>query len=102
MGAYTEHWERHKKRSVRGVLYALLVIAVGVPSAAVVGMLLEPLDSIDTCVLIALLVGSLIAFTIILIRFSKVLCPRCQTEYSRGKFVTNCPKCGLRMLQENP
>ena len=32
---------------------------------------------------------------------SKVVCPRCATRYSRGKFLVNCPKCDLRMLQED-
>lgn len=102
MGAYTEHWDRYKKRNIKGTLYALLLFAVGLPAVALVGMWLEPFDTSDTAVFVGLLVLWLSALTILLVRFSKVVCPRCQTNYSRGKFLANCPQCGLRMLQEDP
>jgi len=28
--------------------------------------------------------------------------PLCHTRYSRGKYLVNCPHCGLRMLQDDP
>src|ERR1044071_4887510 len=102
MGAYTEHGERYSKRNARGVLYALLVVGVGLPTAAGVGMLLEPMDTVDLVIFVGVLVLWLITLTMVLIRFSKVSCPRCQTQSSRGKYLTKCPSCDLRMLQEEP
>jgi hypothetical protein len=74
---------------------------VGLPSVGLAGMLLGPLDNVDTAILGGLLLAWLIALVKVVLHFSKVSCPRCGTRYSRGKYLSNCPSCGLRMLQED-
>ena len=103
MGMYTEHWNSYKRNSVRGVIYLLLLIAVGLPFTALVALGGKRLTgSYPIHLHIGLLALWIIAFTVLAIRYSRVSCPRCGTTYSRGKWLCNCPKCGLRMLQDEP
>jgi hypothetical protein len=102
MGIYTEHWARHKKNELHGTLYAALVLAVGLPAVAFAGYLLEPLTGLRMAVLLVLITLWLVAFTAVLLRYRRVKCPQCDATYSRGRSVVNCPKCGLRMFQEQP
>jgi hypothetical protein len=103
MGIYTQHWDQHKKDIKKNLLVMLLFFVVGLPLAALLCYLLNLVlpDQIGW-LLIAPFVIWLVAFTWFAIRSSKVICPRCNTQYSRGKYLCNCPKCDLRMLQENP
>lgn len=102
MGLYTEHWENYRKRTLRGTLYALLMLALGVPAVAALGYLLQPLDNVRTALLVGVILFWLSVLVTVALRHSRVVCPRCETRYSRGKYLVNCPKCGLRMLQESP
>lgn len=102
MGLYTEYWESYRKRTIRGTLYALAVLGFGVPAIAAFGYLLAPLDNSRTALLLTVIVVWLAGLVTLVLRHSRVVCPRCQTRYSRGKFAVNCPQCGLRMLQEEP
>lgn len=102
MGLYTEHWERHRKQTLRGTLHALVVVGVGIPTIALVGFLLQPLSHLRTALLVSVAAVWLVLLAGIVVRSSRVDCPRCATRYSRGRFLSNCPTCGLRMLQENP
>lgn len=102
MGQYTNHWELHKRQSLRGTLQALAAVAIGVPALAAAGYGLSPLNDRRTVLLLILVAAWLVALTRIVVRASKVTCPRCGTGYSRGKFLVNCPSCGLRMFQEDP
>lgn len=102
MGIYTDHWARYKKNSTRGLLKALLLIGVGLPCLALVGYGLSQVTQHAVPLQIALLVVWLVAVTRLLLRQSKVPCPGCGEVYTRGKYLCNCPKCGLRMLQEDP
>lgn len=102
MGLYTEHWIRYRKHTLRSTLHALLLFGLGVPAIAATGYLLSPLDDMRTAVLLTVIVAWLAAVTVLAVRGSRVDCPRCGTRYSRGRFIVNCPTCGLRMLQEDP
>lgn len=103
MGTYTEHWNRYKHDSVRGLLHLLLLFIVGLPITALVAIGMERWTGRYPIFLhVALLLIWLVIFTALLIRHSRVVCPRCGTRYSRGKWLCDCPKCGLRMLQEEP
>jgi len=101
MGIYTEHWNKYKRNSVRGVVYLLLLVAAGLPFTALVALGVEKLiGSYPFYLHICSLLLWLIAFTALAVRYSRVVCPRCDTTYSRGRWLCNCPKCGLRMLQD--
>ncbi len=103
MGTYTEHWNNYKRNSVRGLLYLLLLFIVGLPATALVAIGIEQLTSSYPIYLhVGLLLVWLVMFTMLLVRYSRVICPRCDAQYSRGKGLCNCPKCGLRMLQDEP
>lgn len=102
MGLYRQHWESYRKQALRGTLYALAVLGVGVPTIAFVGFLLQPLNHLRTALFVSVAVVWLVLLVGIVVRSSRVVCPRCSTRYSRGKFLVNCPQCGLRMFQENP
>lgn len=102
MGIYTDHWERYKQQSVRGTLRALLLFGIGLPCIAGLGYLLEPISNVGMAILATVIVLWLIAFTVVLLNASRVICPRCNAKYSRGRYLASCPKCGLRMLQEEP
>ena len=103
MGTYTEHWMKHKRRSIRGLLWVLLLFVVGLPFTALVAIGMERITgSYPAYLHLILLLFWLIVFTILVIRFSRVVCPRCNEHYSHGKWVLSCPKCGLRIGQEEP
>lgn len=102
MGLYTEYWENYRKRTLRGTLYALALLGLGIPAIAAFGHFLAPLDNFRTALLLTAILLWLAGLVTLVLRHSRVVCPRCDTPYSRGKFVVNCPKCGLRMHQENP
>jgi hypothetical protein len=103
MGTYTEHWKQHRRRGLKGTLYALLWLIIGLPCTALVALGVERLTGDYPCYLHAgLIVLWLIAFTATILRYSKVTCPRCDTTFSQGKWVTRCPKCGLGIGQEDP
>ena len=102
MGLYTDHWARYRQQSNRRTLQALLVVGVGLPATAACGYLLSPLTNVRTAVLVAIATAWLVTFTLLVLRGSRVDCPRCLTRYARGKLLFNCPRCGLRMLQEDP
>jgi tellurite resistance protein TehA-like permease len=103
MGAYTEHWNQHKKRNVRGMLYVLLLLVVGLPVTALIPLGIEQLTGdYPVYIQLALLVVWLVVFTMMIIRFSRATCPRCGAQYTHGRGLVDCPQCGLRMLQEDP
>ena len=43
----------------------------------------------------------LVVFTVMVLRFSKVTCPKCSHHFSQGKWVVRCPECGLGIGQED-
>lgn len=103
MGIYTEHWSNYKRRSVRGIVHLLLLLAVGLPLTVLVAIGVERLTgSYPIYLHVGLLLLWLVFFTLLAVRYSRVSCPRCDATYSRGKGLCNCPKCGLRMLQDDP
>jgi len=102
MGLYSDHWTTYKLNSTRGLLHALLLIGVVLPCLALVAYGLSQITEYAVPLQIALLLAWLVVLTRLLLRQSKVPCPRCGEIYSRGKYLSNCPKCGLRMLQEDP
>lgn len=103
MGIYTEHWKSYKRNSVRGILYMFVVVVVGLPFTVLVALGGERLTgSYPFYLHVGLLLLWLVIFTVVAIRYSRVVSPRCHTTYSRGKWLCNGPKCGLRMLQDAP
>ncbi len=103
MGTYTDHWNKYKRESVRGVIYLLLLFAVGLPLTALVALGVQRFTgTYPFYIHIALLLFWLISFTVLAVRYSRVVCPRCSAKYSRGRWLCDCPKCGLRMLQDEP
>ncbi|MET0280854.1 MAG: hypothetical protein ABW278_06965 [Steroidobacteraceae bacterium] len=103
MGTYTGHWNQYKRDSIRGVIRLLLLFAVGLPLTVLIALGVQRLTgSYPAYLHIGLLLLWLVSFTVLAVRHSRVLCPKCGTQYSRGKGLCNCPKCGLRMLQEEP
>lgn len=101
MGKYTEHWENYKRKVVRDTLRLLGVMFSLIP-IGVVGFLLPQSDEWPLAVVVALLLAWLTVFVRTLLKSCKVDCPRCATVYTRGKYLRDCPQCGLRMLQEDP
>jgi hypothetical protein len=103
MGIYTEHWNQYKKRNIRGVLYGMLMLVIALPATALISLGVEELTGEYPAYLhIGLLVIWLIVLTMLILRYSRIICPRCSTQYTHGKGLADCPKCGLRMLQEDP
>ncbi|HEY0931216.1 MAG TPA: hypothetical protein VGE27_14945 [Gemmatimonas sp.] len=103
MGIYTEHWDQHRKQARKHLVDFLLLFLIGLPlaiGAAYVGdrFALEP----QLLWLLGPLIVWLVVFTRLVLRSTGVICPRCGAKYSRGKYLPNCPGCGLPMLQENP
>lgn len=100
MGEYTEHWEKYKrdsnKRTLRFLGFLLLL-----PLVALLGYGLSSLGTWSFYVTLALLLLWLLGFVRLALISAKVPCPQCGATYSRGKYLVNCPKCGLRMLQES-
>ena len=103
MGAYTAHWDAFRKNSLKGLCYLGLLLVLGLPGTALVAYGVNQLTGEYPFYLhLGLLSVWLVAFTWLAIRYSRVICPRCRTQYSRGKWLSNCPRCGLRMLQDEP
>lgn len=102
MGLYTDHWKRYRRSSAWGLLRAFSMIGVGLPAIAFVGYALSKSTELAIPIEIALLIAWLVVFTRMMLRQSRVQCPRCSEIYSRGKGLCNCPKCGLRLLDDGP
>ena len=103
MGTYTDHWQTHRRTGRRGTLVVLAWLVVGLPLTAVVALGVERLTGSYPGYLHAGLIALwLVVFTVLVLRFSRVLCPRCGTRYSLGKWVMRCPSCGLAIGQEEP
>ena len=100
MGQYTEHWAEYQRASNRRTLQLLGVLLV--PVIGLLGFALSGVTEWAVHVVVALLLVWLVLFIRLALRSEKVPCPRCSATYSRGRSVVNCPKCGLRMFQENP
>lgn len=101
MGKYTQHWAEYSRRSNRRTLQLLGVLLL-LPLVAALGYGLSSLGDWSIYVTLALLVVWLVVFTRLALRSTKVSCPQCATEYARGKYLTCCPTCGLRMFQDDP
>ena len=101
MGQYTEHWARYKQESSRSTL-RLFAILLCLPLIALLGFGLSQVTQWAVHVVVGLLLAWLVVLTRLALRSSKVVCPRCTTVFTRGKYLSNCPQCGLRMLQEDP
>jgi len=103
MGLYSAHWEAYRKESRKGVCYLGLLVGLGLPATALVAFGVGRLTGGYPIRLhLGLLVVWLVATTLVAIRYSRVRCPRCGTTYTRGKWLCDCPQCGLRMLQDDP
>jgi len=103
MGTYTAHWAEYKKDGLRGLCYLGLLVIIGLPATALVAYGVSQVTGEYPFYLhLGLLAVWLFAFVRLAIRYSRVTCPRCATKYSRGKGLCNCPRCGLRMLQDEP
>ena len=99
MGQYTEHWAKYKRESNRRTLQ-LAGYLLFLPAIALLGYVISEITNWTVPVVITLLVVWLVVFTRLALRSSKVQCPRCSSTYSRGKYLVPCPKCGLRMFEE--
>ena len=103
MGTYTAHWQQHQRMVRRATLQSLAWIALGLPATALVAFGVGRVTGGYPVYLhIALLVAWLIVLIRIALRSSRVTCPKCGTDYARGKWAIPCPNCGLPMLQEEP
>lgn len=103
MGKYTEHWNDYKRSTVRGLLYLLALFVVGLPLTALIAVGIQHFTgSYPVYLHIGLLLIWLMAFCVLVVRSSRVVCPRCGTRYSRGRWLSNCPQCDLRMRQDEP
>jgi len=103
MGHYSAHWEAYRKESRKGVCRLGLLVGLGLPATALVAYGVGQLTGEYPIRLhLGLLVVWLVATTLVAIRYSRVRCPRCGTTYTRGKWLCDCPQCGLRMLQDDP
>ena len=103
MGTYTEHWKQYKKRNIKGFMYVVLMLVVALPATALISLGVEQLTGEYPAYLhIGLLAIWLVGLIMLALRFSRVICPRCDTRYTQGKGRADCPNCGLRMLQEDP
>ena len=101
MGQYTEHWANYKRESNRRTRQ-LLGVLLCLPLIALLGFGLSQVTRGAIPVVVGLLLAWLLVLTRLALRASKVQCPHCPMVHSRGKYLSNCPQCGLRMLQEDP
>lgn len=101
IGIYSDHWREYERSSRLGLL-RILVIVLCLPVLAALGYVTSRFGEWTTIALVVLLVAWLVALTLAVVQQSRVTCPQCTGRYSRGKGLSNCPHCGLRMLQENP
>jgi hypothetical protein len=103
MGTYTAHWKEHQRMVRRATLQALAWIVLGLPAVVLITLGVQRVTGEYPVFLqIALLLAWLVVLVTIVLRSSRVLCPRCGTNYARGKWAIPCPNCGLPMLQEEP
>lgn len=100
MGRYTQHWADYQRATNRRTLRLLGVLLL-LPVIALVGYGLSGFGW-GLYVLLALLAAWLVLFTRLALRATPVTCPQCAATYTRGKYLVNCPQCGLRMFQEDP
>lgn len=100
-GRYAQHWHDYRAASSRRTLRLLGVVLL-LPLLALGGYALARVTEWAMPILMVLLAGWLACFTCLALAASRVTCPRCATVYTRGKFLCDCPACGLRMLQEDP
>ena len=101
MGQYTEHWAEYKRSSNRRT-FQLLGFLVVLPLIALLGYALSAVTDWSVHITMTLVLIWLVLFIRLAVRASKVTCPQCAAIYSRGKYLVNCPKCPLRMLQDDP
>lgn len=101
MGQYTAHWAEYKRSANQRTL-ALLAFLLLLPLIALLGYAMSAITDWSVHITVVLLIVWLAMFTRLAIRASKVPCPRCSAVYSRGKYLVNCPQCGLRMFQDEP
>jgi len=103
MGIYSEHWEKYKKQSLNWLVRLGLLVVIGLPALVLAALAVGRVTGNSPAYFqLGLLAVWLIAFTWTALLSSRVVCPRCNTQYSRGKGLSNCPHCGLRMLQDEP
>jgi hypothetical protein len=103
MGTYSEHWKTHVRNSKKNALLMILFLVVGLPGTALIAFLAGLLDArYRDPVQIGLVAVWLVLFTTHLIRVNRIVCPRCSTVYSQGKWQRQCPSCALPILQEDP
>jgi hypothetical protein len=103
MGQYTAHWQAYAKSQKRDLLSFALLFGLGLPATALLSFGLQRLTGeYPVWIHLSALLVWLLAFTRLVLRGVRVTCPRCATVYSRGKYLCDCPSCGLRMLQEDP
>jgi hypothetical protein len=103
VGIYTEHWNNHVRKSKRDAFVMILYLVVGLPATVAIAYLVGRLDAgYRDVAQIVLLAGWLVAFTTHLVRVNRIVCPRCSTIYSQGKWQRRCPSCALPILQESP
>jgi MFS-type transporter involved in bile tolerance (Atg22 family) len=103
MGIYTAQWAEQRKTAKKNIVKFLILFVVALPIAVLASYLAERFSLQPAIVfLLAPLLAWLIAFTVLVVKSSRMICPRCSTRYSRGKYLSNCPKCDLRMFQEDP
>ena len=102
MGRYTDHWQGYARESRRRLVQFALLFGLGLPATGLIAWLSYRLSGEYQVVphLTGLAVW-LVAFTWLALRGSAVTCPRCAQKYQRGRWLSNCPKCNLRMLQED-
>ncbi len=101
MGQYTRHWLDYQRASQRRTLRILGVVAC-LPGIALIGYWLSSRTPWALTILGALLIAWLLVLVRLSLRSTRVCCPRCGSHYSRGKYLCDCPQCGLRMFDEGP
>lgn len=103
MGRYTAHWQEHRRRSIRGLVYVLLWFVLALPAVAAISFGVERVTGeFPAGLLIGLLLAWLVGFTVMVLRFGKVTCPKCNARFTQGRGVTRCLACGLGIGQEEP
>jgi hypothetical protein len=103
MGTYTEHWKNYMRDTRRHTLRVMGWLVVGLPGTALVAYLVGRATGEYPVVLhLALLVAWLVVLTVLALRSTAVVCPRCATVYKHSKWQLRCPSCALAILQEEP
>ena len=103
MGTYTAHWKEHRRRSIRGLRIVFAWFVLGLPATALVCFGVEQVTGDYPAYLqIGLLLAWLVVFTMMVLRFGKVTCPKCNLQFVQGRGVSRCPGCGLLIGPEEP